>query len=98
MAIESFADKGSEDIHAGVNSKEARATLPKNLWPVARRKLLMLDQAYTLPDLRTPPANRLEKLTGEWAGYHSIRINQQYRVVFRWLGRGTHEVLVVDYH
>ncbi len=98
MSIASFADKGTEDIFDGSNTKDARATLPRSLWNVARRKLAMMEQALTLEDLRMPPANRLEALAGDLEGYHSIRVNQRYRVVFRWADGVAHEVLIVDYH
>lgn len=98
VAIRSFADKGTEDIFEGTNTKDARSTLPRALWSVARRKLGMIEQAFILTDLRAPPANHLEKLVADLHGYHSIRINQQYRVVFRWADSAAHEVLIVDYH
>ncbi|MBZ0117928.1 MAG: type II toxin-antitoxin system RelE/ParE family toxin [Sandaracinaceae bacterium] len=96
--IVSFGDKGTEDIYHGINSKEARATLPKELWPVARRKLDMIDAAHDLQDLKAPPSNRLEALKGDLAGWHSIRINDKYRVIFQWKNGGAHEVTIVDYH
>ncbi len=58
----------------------------------------MMDQAFALDDLRVPPANRLERLAGDLAGYHSIRINDQFRIVFRWADGAAHEVLIVDHH
>lgn len=96
--IVSFGDKGTEDIYHGINSKEARATLPKELWPVARRKLDMIDAAHELQDLKAPPSNRLEALKGDLAAWHSIRINDKYRVIFQWKDGGAHEVTIVDYH
>lgn len=96
--IVSFGDKGTEDIYHGVNSREARATLPRDLWPVARRKLDMIDAAHSLQDLTAPPSNRLEALKGDLAGWYSIRINDQYRVIFQWKDGGAHEVTIVDYH
>ena len=65
---------------------------------VAERKLLMLDSADTLADLRSPPGNRLEALRGDRQGQHSIRINQQYRICFRWTDDGPEDVEIVDYH
>ena len=65
---------------------------------VARRKLLYLHQARRLEDLRVPPGNRLETLKGARAGQHSIRVNQQWRVCFRWQGEDAHDVEIVDYH
>ena len=65
---------------------------------VALRKLRMLDAATTLDDVRVPPANRLEKLKGDRAGQHSIRINRRWRICFRWRGGDAHDVEIVDYH
>jgi toxin HigB-1 len=69
-----------------------------NLQRVALRKLRMLNRAQTLQDLRVPPGNRLERLTGDRAGQYSIRINEQWRVCFRWHERDVFEVEIVDYH
>lgn len=96
--IQSFADRGSEDIFDGVNSGAARAACPSKLWPVARRKLDQLNQAVLLNDLRAPPANRLEALRGNRKGQHSIRINPQYRVCFRWTPTGPEAIEITDYH
>jgi proteic killer suppression protein len=70
---------------------------PPELQRVARRKLLYLHEAADLSDLRVPPGNRLEALKGRWRGYHSIRINDQWRVVFRWASGHARDVAVVDY-
>lgn len=96
--ILSFADAGTEDVFHGRASRKARRTCPVALWPVARRKLDMLDAATVLDDLRVPPANRLEALKGDRRGQHSIRINERYRVCFRWSAQGAEEVGIVDYH
>lgn len=96
--IESFADDGTEDVFEGVDSKAARKSCPRNLWPQARRKLDMLDAAVSLAGLRFPPGNRLEALKGDRKGQCSIRINEQYRVCFRWTDAGPDEVEIVDYH
>lgn len=96
--IASFRNQGTEDVFDGVDSKAARATCPNTLWKVARRKLALLDQAAALSDLKAPPANRLEALKGERAGQHSIRMNDQYRVCFRWTQAGAEDVEIVDYH
>jgi proteic killer suppression protein len=72
--------------------------LPTQIQRVARRKLLMLHQARRVDDLRSPPGNRLEALKGNRAGQHSIRINDQWRVCFRWDGQDAHDVEIVDYH
>lgn len=96
--IRSFGDQATQDLFNGRNSKSARQTLPRSLWKVAARKLDALDQAETLDDLRVPPGNRLEALRGDRHGQHSIRINDQYRICFRWTDSGPEDVEVVDYH
>jgi len=78
--IMSFRHQGTEDVYDGLHSKAARKVCPMAIWPVARRKLDQLDVAILLQDLTAPPANRLERLTGDRADQHSIRINQQYRI------------------
>lgn len=95
--ILSFADQATEDLFHGENSREAR-TLPRDLWRVAARKLDMVQAAHELLDLRSPPGNRLESLKGKLAGFHSIRINDQYRIIFKWAGHGAEKVQVLDYH
>lgn len=96
--IQSFATGGIRDIFDGTDSKAARRTCPQKLWNIARRKLDQLNQAEHLEDLRAPPKNRLEKLSKERAGQHSIRINNQYRVCFTWTDAGPENVEIVDYH
>ncbi|MCO5182516.1 MAG: type II toxin-antitoxin system RelE/ParE family toxin [Anaerolineae bacterium] len=96
--IQSFADQGTEDVFNGVNSREARRTCPQQIWAVATRKLEQLDSAEFLDDMRIPPGNRLEALTGNRPGQHSIRINQQYRICFIWTSSGPDEVEITDYH
>lgn len=96
--IQSFADQGVEDIFNGMNTKEARHACPRALWSIASRKLDMLDSAEILDDLRIPPGNRLEVLTGNRRGQYSIRINVQYRVCFFWSELGPADVEIVDYH
>ena len=96
--IRSFADQGTEDIYNGTNSKAARRTCPRSLWPVAVRKLDQLDSVQSLTDLRVPPGNRLEALHGEREGQYSIRINEQYRICFVWQGDDIEGVEIVDYH
>jgi len=71
---------------------------PSDLGGIARRKLVQLDAAAELSDLMTPPGNRLEALKGDLRGYHSIRINDQWRTIFRWTDAGPEEVEIVDYH
>ena len=96
--IRSFGGEGTRDVFAGRNSKTARRTCHHTLWAVARRKLDQLNQAESLADVRVPPRNQLEKLRGDRAGQHSIRVNDQYRVCFRWTARGPEDVEIVDYH
>ena len=95
--IETFGNTLAEDLF---DDKRTRATrsFPPELRRAARRKLLYLHDAAELSDLAVPPGNRLEQLKGSWRGYHSIRINDQWRVVFRWSGGAAFEVHVIDYH
>jgi proteic killer suppression protein len=95
--IVSFGDASTRDVYDGVNSKEARA-IPLILWTVIRRKLDWLDKADGLADLATPPGNRLEALRGNMKGFYSIRVNDQYRIVFGFTGGKAADVRVVDYH
>jgi len=92
--IRSFADKEAEKIWAGTSSRR----LPMDIQPIARRKLRMLNNASTANDLRIPPANRLEALKGDRKGWHSLRINDQWRICFRWTDGDAHDVEIVDYH
>jgi toxin HigB-1 len=96
--IRSFADQGTEDVFDGINSKEARAICPANLWNIACRKLDQINRARDLSDLAVPPGNRLERLKGDRAGQLSIRINDQYRVCFSWEDGYADEVEITDYH
>lgn len=96
--IVAFHDQGTEDIFNGRRSRVARATCPETLWQVARRKLDQLNQAADLRDLRVPPGNRLEALTRQRQGQHSIRINDQYRICFVWTPQGPTRVELTDYH
>lgn len=96
--IQSFRNRGTEDLFDGASTKAARKTLPQTLWDVAYRKLDHLQRAEVLEDLRRPPGNRLEALRGARRGQHSIRINQQYRVCFTWTPQGPEDVEVTDYH
>lgn len=92
--IKSFADKETEKIYNQIFSKK----LPQSIQRVALRKLIMIDNAGRLEDLRVPPANRLEALHGDREGQYSIRINDQYRICFRANGDDFSEVEIVDYH
>lgn len=95
--IESFGNGLAEDLFFDRQSRETRR-FPPDLRRAARRKLLFLHDAAELGDLRIPPGNRLQELRGKWAGFHSIRINDQWRVVFRWQDGGAYDVAVLDYH
>ena len=92
--IKGFADKETEKLWNRVRSKAVPASIQRN----ALRKLTQLNNAEHLNDLRVPPGNRLEKLSGERAGQYSIRINDRYRVCFVWEDGDAHDVEVVDYH
>lgn len=96
--IQSFKNIGTEDIYNGSNSADARRLLPRSLWNVAVRKLDQIDAAAALDDLRIPPGNRLEALKADRLGHHSIRINDQYRICFKWSELGAEAVEIVDYH
>ena len=93
----SFGDQGTEDIFNGVSSKKA-LKISKDFWGVARRKLDMLNAAFNLHDLKVPPGNRLERLSGQYKNYHSIRINDQFRIIFQWTGNSASDVQIIDYH
>jgi proteic killer suppression protein len=92
-----FGDQTTEDGFNGEDTKAARR-VPKACWPVGRRKLDMLNAAHDLQDPRIPPGNRLERLKGNLAAYHGMRINDQFRVIFQWTGNNANRVRIVDYH
>lgn len=92
-----FRDETTEDIFNGVVSRRA-LRVPREIWKVARRKLDMLNAAYDLKDLKVPPANRLEKLRGGLQDFYSIRINDQFRILFKWIGNNAKDVTITDYH
>ena len=96
MAIRSFSGRATEDFF--FTGRGAGKAGWKGVASVARRKLDMLQYASDVADLRSPPGNRLEALKGDLKGYWSIRINDQWRIVFRWTGAGPEEVGIVDYH
>ena len=96
MAIRSFASQQVERFF--VEGRLPRRAGWSNVARVALRKLDMLDYAETLSDLASPPGNRLEALKGNLAGFHSVRINDQWRLVFRWTAAGPGEVDIRDYH
>ncbi len=95
--IENFGNRLAEDLFYDGTSKEVRGFSPE-VKRAARRKLLYLHDAAELVDLRVPPGNRLEALKGRLAGYYSIRINDQWRILFRWEGGNAKDVQIVDYH
>jgi proteic killer suppression protein len=97
IVIQGFADDATEAVYYDQPTKAARR-LPKALWPLIRRKLDALHAAVWLDDLRVPPGNRLERLRGDRAGRYSIRVNDQYRITFRFEGGHAWEVRCEDYH
>ena len=92
--IKSFSDKESENFYVTGKSRKIPSTIHK----VALRKLDYLNSAFELDDLKVPPANRLEKLSGDLKGFYSIRINKQYRVIFKFENNNAYEVRITDYH
>ena len=92
--IRSFKSKETERVF----NRERSRKLPSDIQQVALRKLRMLNRAVTLQDLRVPPANRLEKLSGRRAGQYSIRVNDQWRICFEWVEGNADNVEIVDYH
>jgi proteic killer suppression protein len=92
--IQSFGDKETEKIWNGFRSKK----LPNEIQQIARRKLRMINNAQGINDLRIPPSNHLEKLSGNLTGFYSVRINKQWRIVFKWEDNQAFEVEILDYH
>ena len=95
--IRSFGNKSTEDFYHGRRTSHARR-IATSIRSAALRKLDLIDAAAVIEDLRVPPGNCLEKLSGDLKDYHSIRINDQWRVIFRWLDGGADEVEIIDYH
>jgi proteic killer suppression protein len=95
--IRSFGDQSTEDVFYADDTRSARA-IPNNIWSIVRRKLSYVNAASTVFDLRVPPGNRLEALKGDLAGRFSIRVNDQYRITFRFEGSHAWEVRCEDYH
>jgi toxin HigB-1 len=96
--IQTFKNPATADVFNGVATKAALKLIPRKLWNIVSRKLDQLDSATSLNELRVPPGNRLEALKGNRNGQHSIRINDQYRVCFKWTESGPEDVEVTDYH
>jgi proteic killer suppression protein len=92
--IESFGDSATESIYRGLRVRGLAGDIQER----ARRKLRMINQARIVEDLQVPPGNRLEQLKGDLKGFWSIRINQQWRVIFRWEDGLKHDVKIIDYH
>ena len=92
--IRTFGDKETEKIWQGTRS----AKLPNQIQQVARRKLRMINNAVSINDLRIPPANKLEELKGRLKEHYSIRINEQWRIIFKWKSTDAFEVKIIDYH
>jgi len=92
--IKSFGSKETEKIWEGIRSTK----LPFEIQQIGRRKLRMLNNSVSIIDLRIPPSNRLEKLTGRQKDFYSIRINDQWRIIFKWIEGHSFEVEIIDYH
>ena len=95
--IASFGDQATADLYNGRKSKKVRR-LHQDICSVAYRKLDMIDYAFKLDDLKVPPGNRLEALKGKRRGYYSIRVNDQWRIIFQWQNGTAHNVTLTDYH
>jgi len=96
--IQSFKDKGTEDVFDGTDSRGARKRCPQSLWAVARRKLDQINRVREVGELSIPPGNRLECMRGDRKNQYSIRINQQFRICFQWEEGHAFEVEITDYH
>jgi proteic killer suppression protein len=94
--IRTLAGDATRDIWNGVNSKARH--IPRELWPIVRRKLDQIDAVTRLDDLKVPPGNRLHALAGDLRGFHAVRVNDQYRIVFRFEGADAFDVRCTDYH
>jgi len=95
--IGSFGDRATEDLFHGIRSNRVRR-FPPTIVEAALQKLDSLNAAHALDDLRSPPGNRLEALRGDLRGFYSIRINNQWRIIFRWQPSQAYDVRIVDYH
>ncbi len=96
--IQSFKNQATEDLFNGAATKAALKLCPRNLWNIVSRKLDQMDSIVSLNELRVPPGNHLEGLKGDRKGQHSIRVNDQYRICFKWTESGPSDVEVTDYH
>jgi len=92
--IVSFGNSDTENVWNGIRVKK----LPTEVQNIGRRKLRMINNSFSLNDLKIPPANRLEKLAGNLKNFYSIRINDQWRIIFRWNAGNASEVEIIDYH
>ncbi len=92
--IRSFGSKETESIWNGIRIRK----LPLDIQSIGRRKLRMVNNSQDIQDLRIPPSNRLEKLSGHLKDFHSIRINKQWRIIFKWSNGNAYEVRIIDYH
>lgn len=92
--IKTFGSKETEKIWEGIQSRK----LPAEIQNIARRKLRMISNSININDLRIQPANHLEKLSGNLSEFYSIRINKQWRIIFKWENDSAYEVEIVDYH
>ena len=98
MTIQSYRDDGTRDVAESINSKTARRSLPVELHQTARRRLAAIDGMTSIADLLLFPGWRLEQLKGNRLGQYSIRVNDQYRICFRWDGVNAEDVEITDYH
>lgn len=96
--IRTFDDAATEHLFDGIDHRRARAACPPALWPIVRRKLTLLNRVRDLRELAIPPGNRLERLHGDREGQHSIRVNERFRICFRWEDGYADDVEVTDYH
>ena len=96
--IQSFKNQATEDLFNGKPTKAALKIIPRNLWNIVFRKLDQIDSVAALNELRVPPGNNLEALKRDRQGQHSIRINDQYRICFKWTESGPSDVEATDYH
>lgn len=96
--IQTFKNQATQNIFNGEVTKQALKICPRNIWKIASRKLDQLDSVFQLDELRVPPGNQLEALQRDRKGQYSIRINDQYRICFKWSESGPSDVEITDYH